>query len=268
MLVRLRSTSIALLGVVTAIGLGLVAFISQLGWPGIVNSPIPNGSNEAGSVHSAVALTQGPVAAPAAPRRALRLVGPVASGGQAAAPTAASGRGGSRQVNVAAVGQSPAAVAQPLAAAAPTPTRSVEPQTTSSAPSPPSTPVAAVAETPQAGVATPIEDPKAVKPKPSGPTTTKVDGDDGESKPDEGEESKPDAPSSQPRHGEDDKGKGGSHQGPAKSGYSDKPDASGAAAPVVTAPPSTTPAKTAPEVGASGSDKEAWDAGKSDKRHH
>ncbi len=41
MLVRIRTTSIALLGIVTAIGLGLVVFISQQGWPEVFSGPIP-----------------------------------------------------------------------------------------------------------------------------------------------------------------------------------------------------------------------------------
>jgi hypothetical protein len=58
LLVRLRSTSIGLLGVVTAVGLGLIAFIAQLGWPGVFNAPIPGAQHQAGAVHDAIALTQ------------------------------------------------------------------------------------------------------------------------------------------------------------------------------------------------------------------
>lgn len=56
LLVRLRSTSIGLLGLVAAVGLGLIAFISQLGWPGVFSQPIPG--SRAGSVHDAIALTR------------------------------------------------------------------------------------------------------------------------------------------------------------------------------------------------------------------
>ncbi len=58
LLVRLRSTSIGLLGLVAAVGLGLIAFISQLGWPGVFSQPIPGSPSEAGSVHDAIALTR------------------------------------------------------------------------------------------------------------------------------------------------------------------------------------------------------------------
>jgi len=41
MLIRLRSTTIGLLGLVTVVGLGLVAFVSQIGWPGVLSGPLP-----------------------------------------------------------------------------------------------------------------------------------------------------------------------------------------------------------------------------------
>jgi hypothetical protein len=41
MLVRLRSGTIGLLGVVTAVGLGLVMVLSQQGWPGVATGPLP-----------------------------------------------------------------------------------------------------------------------------------------------------------------------------------------------------------------------------------
>lgn len=41
MLVRLRSTTIGILGLVTAVGLGLVGFVSNQGWPGVFGGPLP-----------------------------------------------------------------------------------------------------------------------------------------------------------------------------------------------------------------------------------
>jgi hypothetical protein len=70
LLVRIRSTSIALFGLVTAIGLGLVVFISQQGWPGAFNSAIPSNPPELGVVHDAVALTH-PAPAGSSPKAAL-----------------------------------------------------------------------------------------------------------------------------------------------------------------------------------------------------
>jgi hypothetical protein len=43
LLVRLRSAMIGMLGMVAAVGLGLVAVISQIGWPSVVSGPIPDG---------------------------------------------------------------------------------------------------------------------------------------------------------------------------------------------------------------------------------
>jgi hypothetical protein len=66
MLLRLRRASIALLGLVGAVGLGLVFFISQIGWPGVFSGPLPGGPTRAGTVHDAVALTRsGPAIATA-----------------------------------------------------------------------------------------------------------------------------------------------------------------------------------------------------------
>lgn len=59
MLARLRNSTIALLGAVTVVGLGLVAFISQLGFPGVFNGAIPDGPSGSVAVHDAIALTQG-----------------------------------------------------------------------------------------------------------------------------------------------------------------------------------------------------------------
>jgi len=41
LLVRLRSTTIAMLGVVVAVGLALVAIASQMGWPSVLSGPLP-----------------------------------------------------------------------------------------------------------------------------------------------------------------------------------------------------------------------------------
>lgn len=57
MLLRLRRASIALLGLVGAVGLGLVLFISQIGWPGVLSGPLPGTPTRVGAVHDAIALT-------------------------------------------------------------------------------------------------------------------------------------------------------------------------------------------------------------------
>jgi len=42
-LIRLRSSTIGLLGVIAAVGLGLVGFVSQQGWPEVFSGPLPVG---------------------------------------------------------------------------------------------------------------------------------------------------------------------------------------------------------------------------------
>jgi hypothetical protein len=56
MLLRLRRASIALLCLVGAVGLSLVIFISQLGWPDVLSGPLPGGPAKVGKVHDGVAL--------------------------------------------------------------------------------------------------------------------------------------------------------------------------------------------------------------------
>lgn len=68
MLLRLRRASIAMLGLVGAVGLGLVFFISQIGWPGVLSGPLPGTPTRVGTVHDAIALTHsGPAIAAARP---------------------------------------------------------------------------------------------------------------------------------------------------------------------------------------------------------
>jgi hypothetical protein len=68
MLLRLRRASIAMLALVGAVGLGLVFFISQIGWPGVLSGPLPGAPTRIGTVHDAIALTHsGPAIATARP---------------------------------------------------------------------------------------------------------------------------------------------------------------------------------------------------------
>jgi hypothetical protein len=58
MLLRLRRASLALLALIGAVGLGLVVFISQLGWPAVLSGPLPAGPAKVGKVQDGFALTQ------------------------------------------------------------------------------------------------------------------------------------------------------------------------------------------------------------------
>jgi hypothetical protein len=133
MLVRLRSTSIALLGVVTAVGLALIVFISQIGFPGVLSSPIPSNRPEAGTVHDAIALAGSPGIGPA-----LRASSPASvSGRRTALPAKPDGQspatadtrvGGSRRL--AAVPEQAASPAAPQPAPAPAPEPTSQPAST------------------------------------------------------------------------------------------------------------------------------------------
>ncbi len=58
MLVRLRSTTIGLLGLVTFVGLALIAFVSQIGWPGVLSGPLPAAPAPAVVQNDTIALVQ------------------------------------------------------------------------------------------------------------------------------------------------------------------------------------------------------------------
>jgi hypothetical protein len=133
MLARLRNTTIALLGVVTVVGLSLIAFISQLGFPGVFSGAIPDGPGGSAAVGDAIALTQsGGVGHPGfVHHRASARIGSFSLG--RSDPAAGPGLGGSNQVGHQPTAQPPSAQAQPPSAPAPEPAG--EPTTASPAPS-------------------------------------------------------------------------------------------------------------------------------------
>ena len=60
LLERARNASFILLGLTAAIGLGLVAFIAHLGWPNIIDGPIPGLPAEHLAVKSAAIAAAAP----------------------------------------------------------------------------------------------------------------------------------------------------------------------------------------------------------------
>jgi hypothetical protein len=78
LLVRLRSTSIALLAVVAVVGLGLVAFISQLGWPTVLSGPIPEGPELGVVRNDSIEMPLSPARSEAGTSRARRAAAPAA----------------------------------------------------------------------------------------------------------------------------------------------------------------------------------------------
>jgi hypothetical protein len=125
MLLRLRRTSIALLGLVGAVGLGLIIFISQLGWPTVLSGPLPGTPAKVG-IQEGVALTQPASVAPGVP---------AAKGGRVSAATRVrhgkgragrstdgeSGLAGSRGLNAATGTQPGTGSGQPVSQPAPQP---------------------------------------------------------------------------------------------------------------------------------------------------
>jgi hypothetical protein len=151
LLVRLRSTSIGLLGVVAAVGLGLIAFISQLGWPGVFSQPIPGSPVEAGTVHDAIALTRPapPAIGVSSASRALRQAAAheaVRRHRSAPASSADTAIGGSRQL--AAAGVETTAPTSPSAPAS-TPVAESTPQTSAPAAETPAQPTTTAVGNPQ-----------------------------------------------------------------------------------------------------------------------
>jgi hypothetical protein len=153
LLIRLRSTSIAMLAVVAIVGLGLIAFISQLGWPTVFSGPIPPGP-------ALGVVRNDPIAAPRAP------AGPRAHAARAARRAAASRARSTREVatpSTPAPGIAPSRQTGPVAEA-PTPVQPTPPNPPAQpAPAPPTD----VATTPVVNAEPPASDGGAT-PKPSG----------------------------------------------------------------------------------------------------
>ncbi len=99
MLLRLRRASIALLGLVGAVGLGLVLFISQIGWPDVLSGPLPGAPTRVGTVHDAIALTRsGPAIATARSAIASPGQGGANAARRGSRPSGSSRRGHSKQL--------------------------------------------------------------------------------------------------------------------------------------------------------------------------
>jgi hypothetical protein len=89
---RLRNSTIALLGVVAAVGLGIVAFAANQGWPEFLNSPFPTLPKQSVGEAQVVAEPAGPTAHPVGrPGQATAVTAGRQGGGGGPAP----GRGGS-----------------------------------------------------------------------------------------------------------------------------------------------------------------------------
>jgi hypothetical protein len=144
MLVRIRSTSIALLSLVTAIGLGLIIFIAQQGWPEVFSGAIPAAPRAAVVHNDTIVLppagsTGGPAGRPAGGTAGGASAGSTASPRHAPSTDGGSALAGSRQV----VADAPSAHTAPVAAQpSPTPAPSPAQVETTPPPAPAPQPVA------------------------------------------------------------------------------------------------------------------------------
>jgi hypothetical protein len=73
LLERMRSTTFALLGITAAMGLGLVAIVSQQGWPLLPASPLPAPPGEQGAIDDAAVVQMHRT--PISPRRSTEAAG-------------------------------------------------------------------------------------------------------------------------------------------------------------------------------------------------
>lgn len=158
MLLRLRRASLALLALIGAVGLGLVIFISQLGWPAVLSGPLPIGPAKVGTVHDGVALTRkAPRGAPVAGKQNGAVAAGEAEGTsrRASRDSDESGEsrlGGSRELaNAPAAEQPGTGAVQPPSSVSPPAPPAAAPTPTVSVPAPASPTTASVEGAPAAG---------------------------------------------------------------------------------------------------------------------
>lgn len=150
LLERMRSTTFALLGTTAALGLGLVAIVSQQGWPQLPSAPIPGLSQGQGQLDQA--RVAGSSAAAVAPALATAQPSgtPSLSTGEAESDRFPSRLAGSREVGTAPIAipsdpdpgtpGGPETPAEPAAPAAPAAPATPAPDPTPAVPSPAAAP--------------------------------------------------------------------------------------------------------------------------------
>jgi len=252
MLLRLRRASIALLGLVGAVGLGLVFFISQIGWPGVISGPLPGTPTRVGTVDDAIALTHsGPAIASARPAAAT--VGQGAGG----AAHRGSGSSGSPRVGHAKQPDRSAAVHPGHGTTQPGPSQPAPaPEPVTPAPAPAATPVAA--SSPPASTSEPVT--TSSSSKASEAAVAKAVGDNGKSA--------ATATKSQGQKSATDQGaSSGSTKSSEASSAKAQHDESVAKTKAKAPPPAPAPEKSAPAPNPSGA-KEAADGAKANQAAH
>jgi hypothetical protein len=269
MLARLRNSTIALLGTVTAVGLGLVVFISQLGVPGVFNGAIPDGPSGSGAVRDAIALTQPAPVGGSRPglgrHRASPRVRPSSPG--PSGPAAVTDLGSSNQVGHGPAANPPSVTGQPPSTPAPAPEPVAEPEAPPPAPtidttgSPKPDSSARSEKAPPAKSKSKTRDHSRSKKKGQADTKSDTSSSGGSQGHHSAKPKQHPGASSKPPDSSPGKPKPSSAgDSPGKPSKSDPPPPKPS-----DAPPSSEPtAKGPPEAGG----KEAPDAGKSDRSHH
>jgi hypothetical protein len=159
---RMRTTAFALLGLTTAMALGLVAFVSHQSWPYLPVGPVPSYQERQGHLDSAIALA--PAAAELGLAADVAAPGPASSGGSTAPASNGSRRSGSQGVEPQTDVPEPAPD-QPGVEAAPAPSPATAPSLPAQPPAP--APAAApVSTTPATPVGTPTSSPTPKPPSP------------------------------------------------------------------------------------------------------
>jgi hypothetical protein len=177
MLLRLRNASIALVGAVAAVGLGLTLFISQLGFPAVFSGPIPGNPTKAGSVHDAIALTQGTALAPSSPLPGSRSRTSASGHPRHTGRSGSGGHSGGPDQIAVSPGTQRSPAEQSPAASVPAPVPAT-PTVESSPPAPSPAPVTAVVESqPKSGTDNQSTGVPGGGSKPSAPSTAKVTSD-------------------------------------------------------------------------------------------
>jgi hypothetical protein len=188
MLERVRSTSLALLGLTAAVGFAMVALALNQGWPLIAGVPLPNveGEHQAigkgAVVAEAATPSRGDAPGPTVTRQGRNVSArPASQGAQAAPAPAGSSPPGSAGIlvsNSTPAGPSPAGAGKPSPTPAPA---SQEPAATTAPTAPPAPSSAPSAQPPAASASTPSSQPPASSagaPAPASPEESDEDTDE------------------------------------------------------------------------------------------
>lgn len=260
MLLRMRRASIALLVLVGAVGLGLIVFISQLGWPGVISGPLPGSPSRVGTVHDAVALSQldstASISGPAAVAAGRPAQEDVAGQGSRAA-SRDSELGGAKELGSGSGSgrgtQPDQGVDQPTAEPPPQPAAEPAPV----APAPTSAPTTAAVESPPQS--------SSAEAKKTTSTAKATETSVAKAVSDGGRSTAATATKSQGQKSSKDKGSSSASSKSSEASAKAKRDESAAKA---KAPPVVTPEKSAPPTPSPAAAKEAADAAKSDQGRH